>query len=99
MSHSDVFVPEREDTVKVDIFAAYQALLASTTPFSRSQLSDLESMEVTERYTTLLKLKLLSYPSTVPTCCPISLTLSKRKILNIHRQKTVAIVSTCMPQQ
>jgi cullin-associated NEDD8-dissociated protein 1 len=45
---------EREDTVKVDIFAAYQALLASTTPFSRSQLSDLESMEVSESPLSLL---------------------------------------------
>ena len=69
MSHSDILVPEREDTVKVDIFAAYQALLASTTPFSRSQLSDLESMEVSERYciyhieteTTVLSTYMLSH--------------------------------------
>ena len=42
---------EREDTVKVDVFAAYQALLAGTAP-SKMQLSDLESMEVSDRWVT-----------------------------------------------
>ena len=40
---------EREDTVKVDIFAAYRALLICTKPSSKSQPTDGESMEVSER--------------------------------------------------
>ena len=48
-SRSCVLVPEREDTVRVDIFAAYQALLTGTAPSSKMQLTDKDSMEVAER--------------------------------------------------
>ena len=48
-SRSRVLVPEREDTVRVDIFAAYQALLTGTAPSSKMQLTDKDSMEVAER--------------------------------------------------
>lgn len=45
---------EREDTVKVDIFAAYRALLICTKPSSKSQPTDGESMEVSESPLSLL---------------------------------------------